>query len=322
MNQPADIFILNVGAGSCVVVRHPSGRCSMIDINNGQELRELERQAFLAEGFDGRIKLAAAEQKLVNPIEWYAERFDSEIWRFILSHPDADHMAGLRCILRRETIGTAHFWDLTHTKETTEFQNEKAEADWIYYQAMRLGAQVQGLSWPQVLNLERGDVAQYWDQDQIEILSPSKLEIDFWNEREKWNEMSYVLRVGAYGRSVIIPGDVEEVGWAATADEVADMHTDVLVASHHGRKNGFPENGVMERMNPSAVVISTGPLPREHDATERYRRAVNGNVYSTRKHGTLQIRIWPDGSLAIAEEVGGAILFGLPALPYFSSYAA
>jgi hypothetical protein len=69
--QYTDIFILNVGRGSCAVIAHPSGRRSMIDINNGRELRPMEREVLLSEGAVDR--LAALEASLVNPMEWYPQ---------------------------------------------------------------------------------------------------------------------------------------------------------------------------------------------------------------------------------------------------------
>jgi hypothetical protein len=53
MQYLTDVFILNVGRGSCAVIAHPGGRKTMIDINNGRELRPIEREALLAEGLTG-----------------------------------------------------------------------------------------------------------------------------------------------------------------------------------------------------------------------------------------------------------------------------
>lgn len=68
-----DIFVLNVGAGSCAVIDHPSGRRSMVDINNGGTLRQAERSALLAEGMVRR--LAALEAALEDPIDWYRTHY-------------------------------------------------------------------------------------------------------------------------------------------------------------------------------------------------------------------------------------------------------
>lgn len=316
MHEPTDIYILNVGAGSCVVVDHPSGRRSMIDINNGRELRQLERQVLLAEGRTSA--LAAYEAALVNPVEWFRERFGSWIFRFVLSHPDADHMAGLRCLLRRQGVEIENFWDLPHTKfheGADSFQSEDAFVDWALYELMRSGIAHQDLVWPRVLRPERGDSLDFWNEDAIEILSPSHSKVAYWDSKEDWNNMSFVLRIHQAGRTVMIPGDIEQLGWEVLANSVRDITADVLVASHHGRKSGFPDNGVMQLIDPSAVVISSAKLPREHDATDRYRNATHGNVFSTRTEGSLQIRIRADGQLDLMRDIDKTVLFRRGAFP-------
>jgi competence protein ComEC len=313
--QYTDIFILNVGRGSCVLVIHPSGRHSMIDINNGRELHPMERQVLLAEGATSR--LAALEADLVNPFEWYSERYNGDLWRFILTHPDEDHMSGLRCLLRRESFGTTVFWDLPHMKpigEPEDYKTTEAYIDRALYELMRHDHPHENLVWPKVRRPERSASARSWDEDNIEILSPSHDEVAFWNERENWNDMSYVLRIRHGERSVLLPGDIEQPGWDTLAAACSNIGTDVLVASHHGRKSGFPGSGVMTQMGPRAVIISSDRLPREYDATEQYRNATSGNVFSTRQHGTIQIRIWDDGELAIGPESDGPALFRLPPL--------
>jgi hypothetical protein len=74
----------------------------------------MEREILLSEG--AATRLAELEAALVNPIEWYRGRYSGDVWRFILSHPDIDHMSGLRCVLRREHFGATVFWDLPHRK--------------------------------------------------------------------------------------------------------------------------------------------------------------------------------------------------------------
>lgn len=303
-----DIFLLNVGRGSCAVIAHPSGRTSMIDINNGRQLRPMERDLLLAEGATSQLE--RLEATLVNPIEWYQERFQGDLWRFVLSHPDADHMSGLRCLLERDPFGTTIFWDLPHTKplgKREDYTSDEAFLDRGLYELMRKGADYENITWPQVIQPERFDSERYWKEDDIEILSPSHEEVDAFSKKEQWNDMSFVLRVSYGGRSVLLPGDIEQLGWDALAAACEDIRAHVLVASHHGRKSGFPDNGVIERINPLVVIVSSDKLPREHDATARYRNAAQA-VYSTRTEGTIQIRIWEDGDVIISRESDGQAL--------------
>ena len=57
-----DVNILNVGRGSCSVVESPSGRKSMIDINDGGELREAAGMSFAARFPPGSRDQLAEEQ--------------------------------------------------------------------------------------------------------------------------------------------------------------------------------------------------------------------------------------------------------------------
>ncbi len=298
-----DIFILNVGAGSCAVISHPSGRRTMIDINNGGTLRSYELQA-LRESSALTFALMEANYKmaLTDPIEWYRRVFGTrELWRFILSHPDADHMSGIRKLFDG-TLQPAVMWDLAHAKQVGkpgDYLTPEAYQDALAYYRFHYGIEHYGI---QRLSPMRFDTAHYWVDDDIEILSPSPAVLGDCNSREDWSNMSYVVRVNYAGRSVMLPGDVEQKGWddLAVACGIAGvpLRSDVLVASHHGRNSGYPDNGILQAIAPEAVVVSTAKIPAKDDAILRYRRHV-ANVFSTRQHGSLLIRIWDHGHLEI-----------------------
>src|SRR5215467_5315100 len=182
------IHFLNVGHGDCTVLGHPSGRLTMIDINNSQdydpdsfkELEEEERQktgggglglgalslggsalsanaaSDLGLGGVGALsgllagyaatKLAhdAAAQEIADPIAFMRNTYTRQsLWRFVLTHPDLDHMRGLKNL--HETIGFANFWDTDHVKPTPDFKNDSDRKDWEFYQAQRQG-QVSGVN--------------------------------------------------------------------------------------------------------------------------------------------------------------------------------
>jgi phosphoribosyl 1,2-cyclic phosphodiesterase len=60
------------------------------------------------------------------------------LFRFILTHPDLDHMSGLKRL--HETIGFTNFWDTAHTKPTPSFRSDADREDWEFYQTLRGGA--------------------------------------------------------------------------------------------------------------------------------------------------------------------------------------
>jgi competence protein ComEC len=302
-----DVFILNVGSGSCTVVSHPSGRKTMIDINNGRELRAYEYEA-LSEGRSREAALREAaryEQALTNPIDWYRRVFGKELWRFILSHPDADHMAGIRCLFDGH-IEPWMFWDLGHTKPMkprSEYKNEQAYEDAEVYYHWR-GQPPNGV--PHRIGPEAFESDNFWAPDQIEILSPSHALVDDRSEVSDWNNLSYALRINHAGASVLIAGDVEQIGWnwiaSACKRRGVDLKTDVLVASHHGRRTGYPDEGVLDLIDPSAVIVSAGAIPEKESAIRRYRDNV-GHVFSTRQLGSLLVRMYDSGEINIATGV-------------------
>ena len=83
---------LNVGKGNCTIIDFPSGRLSVIDIDDSRALSQNEKLAMLLE----------KKASLTNPIDYIVSKFaDREIFRFILTHPDMDHMSGIKRLLRK-----------------------------------------------------------------------------------------------------------------------------------------------------------------------------------------------------------------------------
>jgi hypothetical protein len=109
-----------------------------------------------------------------------------------------------------------------------------------------------------------------WSDDGIEILAPSSLDALLDGLLGRYNDMSYVVRVWHAGRSILVPGDIEEPGWRRLLERGADLRADVLVASHHGRRSGYFEAAV-QAISPTFVVVSTGPLAAAEDAHRLYR---------------------------------------------------
>jgi competence protein ComEC len=296
----SDVNVINVGAGSCVVIESPSGRKSMIDINDGGDLREaaamlLAERLFLSES------LRSLKAKLVDPIEFCHANGIYELWRFILTHPDADHMAGIRRILAGE-LPTTVFWDLPHRRVRTkrsEFKSDAAYQDWLAYQAFRDGDLGDS---PQKIGPLRGERNRYWIDDDIEILSPIPELVTDCDAADVYNNASYVLRVNHGPMSILLPADAEEKAWNDMIDAGVGLSADVLVASHHGRKSGYSEKAMAD-IAPAVVIISTDKLDRAHDAEDLYRKWTK-YVYSTRRHGTIWVRMYDDGSFEIHSHAG------------------
>jgi competence protein ComEC len=82
-------------------------------------------------------------------------------------------------------------------------------------------------------------------------------------KRDNINNHSLVTVVTYLGWRMIIPGDNEKESWeellAMPGFKNAIAGTDVLLAPHHGRENGFSEE-LFKVIEPSLVIISDGPV--------------------------------------------------------------
>jgi len=309
------VHFLNVGHGDCTIVEHPSGRITIIDIHNGEEIDDDSENEILSEFGWSKISLEVAKllgtskQQLLekagyniprtNPIDFLKSEYPQKtVYRYIQTHPDIDHMSGLKAL--SSSIGIYNFWDTDNTKSMSSFHPFRARTDkddWDEYQRLRDGNGVN------VFQNKRGSVGQYWAKDDhdgpgdaIEILSPTSSLVTDCDGRKDWNNMSYVLRLKHAGRSVILGGDAEETAWKNIVAEydIALGGVSVLKASHHGRHSGFHEPAV-EIMKPALTVLSVGKKP-ETDAHQDYTKH-SDMVWSTRWKGNVTIRIDDHGNV-------------------------
>lgn len=136
------------------------------------------------------------------------------------------------------------------------------------------------------------------------------------------NNLSMVVFIRFAGFGMLFPGDLEKKGWAALLqrqdfrEQLARI--DILVASHHGRENGFcPE--VFDIVKPQAVVISDKPIAHDTQMgmTPDYRAVTTDrgvlvsttnkmrHVLTTRRDGWIQFDVNPDSSFAVTTECYG-----------------
>jgi len=135
------------------------------------------------------------------------------------------------------------------------------------------------------------------------------------------NNLSMATFITFGGIKFLFPGDLEKAGWKALmlnpAFVAESKHTEVLIASHHGRTNGFCDE-VFEHMKPQVVVISDDGVQYETQETVPDYRCVvlrdvgvavtcdgeNGEVkrrrvLTTRSDGHIVFRVTSDGKFYI-----------------------
>lgn len=306
---PLKVWFVNVGHGDCTIVKFPSGRVMMVDICNSKvldedtkaELLETEGWSATSVAVDRAMGWAGAE----SAVRRYADLLDDpidvlknnlpgqDIWRFILTHPDMDHMTGLhRLFSHEDDIGVTVFWDTDNSKGEPEKHGKGYdERDWEEYKRIR-GREAD----PQAMQLYRDAWNHYWSDDSIYILSPTPSLKDECNENEDWNNLSYALRIVHGESSLILPADVEGRAQRAMVEHFGKkLKSTVLKAPHHGRASGYHED-FAEAVNPDYTIVSVGKKPSS-DASNKYKKHTNKSVFSTRFQGTIYAELYPDGDI-------------------------
>lgn len=232
------IHFLNVNDGDCSWIKHESGRVTVIDICAGNE--EDTNEECLYEALFGNYH---QKDHPVNPIEYLNKYEIKSIFRFILTHPDMDHMDGIKKLF--ETFSVGNFWDTENNKTMNkkgDWGRYKKE-DWDFYQEIRKSEES-----PKVLHNYSGAKGAFFNQnedgssggDELYILAPTKDLVSGANVSKKYNDCSYVLLYKTHGRKIIFAGDSEKNTWDYILENYKDSVTDVdiLLAPHHGRKTG------------------------------------------------------------------------------------
>jgi competence protein ComEC len=253
------IHFLDVGHGDCTIIEHPSGRITVIDLNE------------------------TSYKSCINYIKGllYTRNIKS-IFRYIQTHPDIDHIRGLSRLLREVRVG--NLWDTCNRKIISSFTSDIDRLDWLAYK-----------SFPDKHKrcYIQGDNYSYFNEDNIEILSPSRTTTCEANNQENHNNHSYILRITHGKASIILGGDAESIVWEDLADQGLLHKCTVLKAPHHGRDSGYSLKA-LKHLEPEYIITSVGKKP-ETDAHVKYSN--HSQVHSTRHHGNIILEVDRFGEL-------------------------
>jgi len=242
------IHFLNVKDGDCSIVQHYSGRVSVIDVSNAEpqpttvESRIVDG-AFMESASKGVFGNFSQKKYPVNPVVYLQDRNIISVFRFVLTHPDMDHMDGIKVFF--ETFRPGNLWD-TDNEEEKEFEEGSRydEDDWKFYKKLRDGKPTED---PRRLTLFSGSTGQYWNQDEngqgsgdgIRILAPTPDLVRAANETGDYNDASYVILYKTDDHRIVFSGDSHDRTWdhILSVHEVSVTDVDLLIAPHHGRES-------------------------------------------------------------------------------------
>jgi len=131
------------------------------------------------------------------------------------------------------------------------------------------------------------------------------------------NNLSLVVFVRAGTVNLVFPGDLEVAGWRKLLANpqfcAALRSTNVFVASHHGRENGYCED-VFKFCKPQAVIVSDSAIKYDsQQVANLYRKHTSGvntpagtrHVLTTRRDGWMMIDNGPAPNWTLTLENSG-----------------
>lgn len=273
------IHFLNVGDGDCTIIELPDGNIMMVDIQNGYNYKHLFGQI----------------SKEENPILYLNNISNiSEIYRYIQTHPEMDHMGGLKEL--KENFKILHFWDTANKRPKPDFSSPYAigrEEDWDAYQELRRNS----------IKFYRGDIIDKNNQHviypyKIYVLHPTQQITNEVNSSQgKWNNLSYVFILEYKGFKLLYCGDPETSVWKDIYEWIISNNKEdwlrnitVFKVSHHGRKSGYCGSEILNLAKPQYIVISKGSVdPKDYAYSYYYNFLGDGNKIFITSQGTVLV---------------------------------
>lgn len=308
----ARVHFLTVGEGDCTIIEHNSGRVTMIDICGGNEVIS-KAETKLLEALQRPRGNFAMCKRPTNPIEYLQVHGIKRLFRFILTHPDMDHLDGFNALIN--TIPIINFWDSGARKEKPDFEGSGyLEEDWDRYVKVRDGKE--GTNVVSNLAGARFQFANKKEENQqggdgLYIATPSQHMIEEANESQEFNDASYIISYWSSGGKIIIPGDAHDGAWRYATDHHKDdiESSSFLLAPHHGRNSdmSFDFLGVVQ---PEASLLGCAPSKDlAYDAWRNrnlyyFTQNQAGNVVLEIENGEIDVYVEND---KFVENAGGNI---------------
>ncbi len=200
-----------------------------------------------------------SDEDWANQLEEIAkQREDKGICRFISTHPDDDHIKGLKDYNSR--FGIVNFYcvdnEATKSDETDDFKEYKKLRDdekkvfYLYKDCSR--------KWMNCSDDERGSAG-------INCLWPIRENTNFKDalkkakEGESPNNISPIITYGVGEAKFMWLGDIEMDFLESVESEIGFAHVDIVFAPHHGRRSGRLPQSVLDKITPKIIVVGEAP---------------------------------------------------------------
>jgi len=261
-NKELRISFIDVGQANAALVEFPGGKKMMIDGGGFARTR-----------FDvGRMVVA--------PFLWRSKIL--KIDYLVLSHPQSDHMNGLRFIAN--AFHPEEFWYNGDRVETESFKELIHIIDEKKIKT-RLPAELSG-------GREINGVA-------VEVLhpEPDADPLYMFENGKRLNNNSLVLKISFCGKSFLFPGDIEYEGEKVLVKNASpSLRSHVLLCPHHGSRNSGSQE-FLDTVQPAICVISSGAgnfFGFPHEQTLQRLRHMGCKIIRIDQDGAVSFRVGPD----------------------------
>lgn len=227
--QKLEIIIWDVQHGNAIYVKTPNGTHICFDIGSG----------------------SYGSGQTFSPLAYLKEKWDvGKLDYLVVSHPHADHLSDISMLFKEQMkpVVFARPRGLSEEFIREANQNKFTEIIDLY------------------LELDTdysSDVL--WENNPRNPTKNGGVYIENFSQKKPGmnniNNYSFVSIMSFSNQKIIIPGDIENVGWNALLEKEeflkAITGTTIFVASHHGRDSGFSSD-LFEYIKPDIVIISDG----------------------------------------------------------------
>ena len=261
-NKDLRVTFLDVGQANAALVEFPGGKKMLIDGGG-----------FPRGHFD-------VGKMVVAPHLWHSKI--RHIDYLALSHPQADHMNGLRFIAR--VFDPKEFWCNGDERKTSTFRELMAIIDSKKIKKLLPASLVNGR--------EINDV-------RIEVLhpDPGSHALKLFDDKARLNNNSLVLKISYQGRSFLFPGDLERSGEDVLIANAGNaLKSDILLSPHHGSKSSSSIE-FLQMVRPGICVISSGEgnfFGFPHEQTISRLRDIGCRIIRIDRAGAVKCTVGPN----------------------------
>ncbi|WP_042332720.1 DNA internalization-related competence protein ComEC/Rec2 [Desulfosporosinus orientis] len=224
-----EVVMIDVGQGDAILILTPKKHAVLIDAGPRSET------------FD-------AGERIVLP--YLLNRGTRHLEAMLITHEDADHIGGVRAVLKTIPTDRIGVPDVGERLENDE---------WLQGLPQGLPRQSEIL-WM----LKAGDRVELESEVWLDVLGPSRaLE----GTRSDPNNNSLVLKVNYLGQSVTLTGDMEQEEMEEIFEAGVNIDTDIFKVPHHGSRFSM-YTPWLDGMEPQAVMISVGKNSFGHPSND------------------------------------------------------